>query len=92
MFEEIMRVKSLDVVDNDHGSSSIELVLEGLSGVQSFIVAVNGDIGYKLLTLLNIASFKRASGQPIIALREEAYGYIHGIKRLPCDAPMELIP
>lgn len=88
---EIMRVDYADIRDNDHGGAVIEIALRSTSTGQSFMCPVDAGLAYKILQLFQIEFLRQASGKAILVLREEAYGYIIGLRSLPCDPEIEVL-
>lgn len=91
LHEEVMRVEFIDIINNDHGGASLDVRLATPGAGQSFILAPTPERLYQILCLFNVEQLRAAQGKPIIALRKKEYGYIEGLRRLPCDPPMEVL-
>lgn len=90
MHEEIMRVQSADIRDNDHGEAVIEIDLRATLWGQSAIFPVNPTIAYKLLVVFQVEYLSKAAGKYCRVLREEPSGLIKGLGNLPCDPWIEV--
>lgn len=91
VLEEVMRVEKADIRDNDHGGAVIEIALHSQSSGQSFMLPVDPNYAYQLLCLFQVEFLQRAVGKPVVVLRDEPYGYIKGLRSLPCDDPREVM-
>lgn len=85
---EIMRVESIDVIDNDHGSATLSIELANKGSHQAFLARPNQ--AYDILRLFNVERLQSCRGKPIVVYRESAYGYIVKLSRLECDEPYEV--